>query len=133
MSEMCPVIDNMHSVISFPIAQHKNGTIFPIALQVELLKVGPVELFRGTLERVDTMEAVFTIDDDGTISSCNHNFVLPLFGYTTTELIGKNISILIPKLAETCQPGKQHAKLVILQENLQVLKQFLLGYDSVVP
>jgi PAS domain S-box-containing protein len=95
-------------------ARHKNGNMFPISLQVEHVKMGNIELFRGKLEKVDMMEAVFSIDDEGTIVSCNHNFVLPLFGYTTSELIGKNISILIPEIHQstaedttTSQPGKR--------------------------
>jgi len=79
-------------------ARHKDGHVFPISLQVEQLKVGPILLFRGKIEKVQTIEAVFTIDDNGIIVSCNQNFVLPLFGYTTPELLGQNISILIPEI-----------------------------------
>lgn len=78
-------------------AKHKNGTVFPISLQVEQLKVGAIQLFRAKIEKVELMEAVFTIDENGVIVSCNQNFVLPMFGYTNTELLGKNISVLIPK------------------------------------
>jgi len=79
-------------------AMHKSGTVFPISLQVEQLKVGSIMLFRGKIEKVDLMEAMFTIDDSGTIVSCNQNFTQPLFGYSNAELLGKPISILIPHL-----------------------------------
>jgi len=79
-------------------ARHKNGSVFPICLQVEQLKVGSIMLFRGKIEKVDLMEAVFTIDDSGKIVSCNHNFVQSLFGYTNTELLGQSITTLIPNL-----------------------------------
>jgi PAS domain S-box-containing protein len=55
-------------------------------------------LFRGKIEKVDLMEAVFTIDESGKIVSCNHNFVQSLFGYTNTELLGQSITTLIPNL-----------------------------------
>lgn len=82
-------------------ARHKNGTVFPVSLQVTKLKVGVVELFKGRVEKVDTeMEAVFTLDKHGKIVSCNRNFVAPLFGYTDTELIGKHIRVLVPSLTK---------------------------------
>jgi PAS domain S-box-containing protein len=82
-------------------ARHKNGTVFPVSLQVTKLKVGVVELFKGRVEKVDTeMEAVFTLDKRGIIVSCNRNFVAPLFGYTDTELIGKHIRVLVPSLTK---------------------------------
>ena len=83
-------------------AKHKNGTVFPICLQVTKLKVGVVDLFKGRVERVcNDCEAVFALSKQGTIVSCNKNFVTPLFGYSDTELIGKHINILVPSL---CSP-----------------------------
>jgi len=79
-------------------ARHKSGSVFPISLQVEQLKVGSITLFRGKIEKVDLMEAVFTIDEEGKIVSCNQNFVRALFGYSNTELLGKSITTLIPNL-----------------------------------
>lgn len=32
------------------------------------------------------------------ILSCDHNFVVPIFGYSALELVGKNISIVIPDI-----------------------------------
>lgn len=80
-------------------AKHKNGTVFPISLQVEELRIGNgVLLFRGRMEAVDTTEVMFTIDENGTIVSCNQNFVQSLCGYSSNELVGNNISILLPTL-----------------------------------
>lgn len=62
--------------------------------------MGPVDLFRGKLEKIDSMEAMFTLNDAGTIVSCNRNFVVPLFGYITEELVNQSISMLIPKIFE---------------------------------
>jgi len=79
-------------------ARHKGGNVFPISLQVEQLKVGSIILFRGKIEKVELMEAVFTIDESGKIVSCNQNFVQALFGYSNSELMGKPITTLIPHL-----------------------------------
>ncbi len=80
-------------------ARHKDGTVFPVSLQVTKLKVGVVELFKGRVDKVDTeMEAVFTLDRRGYIISCNKNFVTPLFGFTDVELVGKHIRMLVPSL-----------------------------------
>jgi PAS domain S-box-containing protein len=84
-------------------AKHKNGTVFPVSLQVEHVQMGNIELFRGKIEKVEFMEAMFSIDDAGIIVSCNHNFVLPLFGYTSNELVGQNISQLIPEIHQSTQ------------------------------
>jgi len=87
-------------------AQHKNGAVFPVSLQVTMLKVGAVELFKGRVEKVDTeMEAVFTINQQGYIVSCNRNFLTPLFGYTDAELIGHHIHVLVPSFADIISPS----------------------------
>jgi len=97
-------------------AIHKSGTVFPISLQVEQLKVGSIMLFRGKIEKVDLMEAMFTIDDTGVVVSCNQNFTQPLFGYSSSELIGKPISTLIPHLHQNTHsvdiftPSKESSK-----------------------
>lgn len=76
--------------------KHKSGYVFPISLEVEHLHLGNISLFQGKIKKVDSMEAVFTIDEDGIIVSCNQNFVQPLFGYSSSELIGQDLNILIP-------------------------------------
>eukprot|EP01102_Stenamoeba_stenopodia_P006776 TRINITY_DN188_c0_g1_i1.p1 TRINITY_DN188_c0_g1~~TRINITY_DN188_c0_g1_i1.p1 ORF type:complete len:647 (+),score=97.16 TRINITY_DN188_c0_g1_i1:124-2064(+) len=77
------------------VAKHKNGVVFPISLQVFQIKIGVVDLFRARIDRLDTdIEAVFTLNEEGIISSCNKNFVLPFFGYTDVELIGQHINKL---------------------------------------
>jgi len=36
------------------------------------------------------------LDENGVTVQCNHIFVLPLLGYTASELIGININVLVP-------------------------------------
>jgi tRNA A-37 threonylcarbamoyl transferase component Bud32/PAS domain-containing protein len=96
-------------------AKHKNGTVFPVSLQVEQLKIGNINLFRGKIEKVETMEAVFTIDDTGTIVSCNMNYVEPLCGYSNHDLMGKNIGILFPPVHQPS--GKRSMEEAITIQN----------------
>ena len=46
----------------------------------------------------DTLEAVFTLNEQGIICSCNRTFTQSLFGYEDSELLGKPISELVPSL-----------------------------------
>jgi PAS domain S-box-containing protein len=96
------------------VAKHKNGVVFPICLQVHRIKVGLIELFRGRIERLDTdIEAVFTLNDEGYIVSCNKTFVVPFFGYSDEELIGQHINKLFVSFyskisaPEKAQPTKR--------------------------
>lgn len=69
-------------------AKHKSGVLFPISLQVAHVKLGSLELLRGTIDRVDAdVEAMFTIGADGLVEACNH-FVRVLFGYQPQDLVG---------------------------------------------
>lgn len=80
-------------------AQHKDSTIFPISLQVQQVKYGDTILFMGKVDIVNPEnELVFTLSENGMISSCNQNFVQPLMGYTASELRGTHIRDLIPAL-----------------------------------
>jgi len=76
--------------------KHKNGQVFPISLSVEEIKVGTIQLFRARMEKVDEIESLIVLDENGVTVQCNHIFVLPLLGYTASELIGININVLVP-------------------------------------
>ncbi|PRP75216.1 hypothetical protein PROFUN_15926 [Planoprotostelium fungivorum] len=76
--------------------RHKNGAVFPISLTVEEIKVGTIQLFRARMEKVDEIESLLVLDEAGIVMQCNHIFVLPLLGYTATELVGTHINILVP-------------------------------------
>ena len=80
-------------------AQHKDGHIFPICLQVQRIQIDGVTFFRGKVDRVNSEnELVFTLDENGVVLSCNHNFVMPLMGYTAEELKDKHIRSILPAL-----------------------------------
>jgi len=42
------------------------------------------------------VDAIITIDDEGEINTFNHSAEL-LFGYSFNEIVGENVSCLIPK------------------------------------
>eukprot|EP01098_Paradermamoeba_levis_P013253 TRINITY_DN6003_c0_g1_i1.p1 TRINITY_DN6003_c0_g1~~TRINITY_DN6003_c0_g1_i1.p1 ORF type:complete len:406 (-),score=114.36 TRINITY_DN6003_c0_g1_i1:9-1226(-) len=78
-------------------AKNKQGMIFPVALQVTKVELGSLILFTGRISKVDTtLEVIFTINDDGIIEACSHNFTQTLFGYEPKELSGQHINVLLP-------------------------------------
>ncbi|XP_035218513.1 PAS domain-containing serine/threonine-protein kinase-like isoform X2 [Stegodyphus dumicola] len=56
--------------------------------------------YEGTVWVFNNISGMITLLPDGTIHSCNTNFSLILFGYSQNELVGKNISFLIPSFYE---------------------------------
>lgn len=101
--------------------KHKDGSFFPISLQIQYVKSGPVELFRGRMEKTSWMEAAFTLDERGVIIACNHNFVIPLFGYSHGELVGKQLDILLPGIhLDNLEPNTTYLSCPDLQEQQKV-------------
>lgn len=81
-------------------ALHKDGTIFPICLQVQRVQCDDDTIFfRGKVDKVsEENELVFTLDCFGFILSCNQNFALPLLGHTAGDLKGNHIGKILPAL-----------------------------------
>ncbi|XP_045415850.1 PAS domain-containing serine/threonine-protein kinase [Lemur catta] len=87
------------------VGRARDGTTFPLSLKLKS---------KASSEEADASEAVseqgysasvwvfctisglITLLPDGTIYGINHSFALMLFGYGQTELLGKNITFLIP-------------------------------------
>jgi PAS domain S-box-containing protein len=83
-------------------ARHKNGNVFPICLRVESFFVDGEEFFKASIEEVQLdQEVVFSLNQSGTILSCNKTFIRPLTGYTDNELINRHINTLVPGLFST--------------------------------
>ncbi|PRD30360.1 UNVERIFIED_CONTAM: PAS domain-containing serine/threonine-protein kinase [Trichonephila clavipes] len=86
------------------ITGRNGGFIFPLSIQINLCSKEKVteddiqeELFyEGTIWVFSNISGLITLLPDGTIHSCNTNFSLLFFGYTQDELVGKNISYIIP-------------------------------------
>jgi len=76
----------------------KDGCSFPLSVKIDEVRVGEIRFYRANLVKVDHMEAVFTLSEDGTILACNENFVLALFGFKKDDLVGQHLASLIPNI-----------------------------------
>ncbi|XP_037017254.2 PAS domain-containing serine/threonine-protein kinase isoform X2 [Artibeus jamaicensis] len=86
------------------VGRAKDGTTFPLSLK---LKPSPCAEEAGAGQAPEpgysasvwvffTISGLITLLPDGTIYGINHSFALMLFGYGRTELLGKNVTFLIP-------------------------------------
>ncbi|XP_076770827.1 PAS domain-containing serine/threonine-protein kinase isoform X2 [Arvicanthis niloticus] len=87
------------------VGRARDGTTFPLSLK---LKSKPSETavadneaaseagYQASVWVFCTISGLITLLPDGTIYGVNHSFALMLFGYGKTELLGKNITFLIP-------------------------------------
>ncbi|XP_066202078.1 PAS domain-containing serine/threonine-protein kinase [Saccopteryx leptura] len=87
------------------VGRAKDGTTFPLSLKLkprpssEEAEAGQAASGPGYTASVwvfSTISGLITLLPDGTIYGINHSFALTLFGYGRTELLGKNITFLIP-------------------------------------
>ncbi|MEI6208786.1 MAG: PAS domain S-box protein [Desulfuromonadales bacterium] len=102
------------------VRRRKNGELFPISVTISPIKdgsgtiIGAAKIARDITERrladqalVDSQtrlravldgvqSAVITITEHGTIESFNHSAEI-IFGYSTDEVVGKNVLMLIPE------------------------------------
>ncbi|XP_058554622.1 PAS domain-containing serine/threonine-protein kinase isoform X2 [Neofelis nebulosa] len=87
------------------VGRAKDGTTFPLSLKlkseprsevVEDSRAVPEPGYSASVWVFSTISGLITLLPDGTIYGINHSFALMLFGYGKTELLGKNITFLIP-------------------------------------
>ncbi|XP_060007603.1 PAS domain-containing serine/threonine-protein kinase isoform X2 [Lagenorhynchus albirostris] len=83
----------------------KDGTTFPLSLKLNSEpgseeaadgEAAPDWGYSASIWVFSTISGLITLLPDGTIYGINHNFALMLFGYGKDELLGKNITFLIP-------------------------------------
>ncbi|XP_006893552.1 PREDICTED: PAS domain-containing serine/threonine-protein kinase [Elephantulus edwardii] len=87
------------------VGRARDGTTFPLSLKLKS-KPGPDEGeggppvpvlgYTASIWVFCTISGLVTLLPDGTIYGINQNFALMLFGYGKAELLGKNITFLIP-------------------------------------
>uniref|UniRef100_F7EYX0 PAS domain-containing serine/threonine-protein kinase n=1 Tax=Monodelphis domestica TaxID=13616 RepID=F7EYX0_MONDO len=84
----------------------KDGNTFPLSLKLRSEALCKEEeegqpepsvfIYSASLWIFTTISGLITLLPDGTIYGINHNFALTLFGYEKEEVLGKNITFLIP-------------------------------------
>ncbi|XP_048664898.1 PAS domain-containing serine/threonine-protein kinase isoform X1 [Marmota marmota marmota] len=87
------------------VGRARDGTTFPLSLKLKAKPSDPEVASSKEAPELDywasvwvfcTISGLVTLLPDGTIYGINHSFALTLFGYGRTELLGKNITFLIP-------------------------------------
>jgi len=93
---------NVHDTYKYPLKK-ANGDIagvIGIGHDVTVHIANLAKISKQQIELTQTLDAIFdaviTINDLGLIQSCNRA-TEKMFGYTTEELIGKNVSLLMPE------------------------------------
>ncbi|XP_067135737.1 PAS domain-containing serine/threonine-protein kinase-like isoform X1 [Centruroides vittatus] len=88
----------------------RDGSTFPLTIFIEPIdfngitdikdsnndKINEHCVYCGIIWVFANISGMITIFPDGNIHSCNTNFSLMLFGYTSSQLVGKSITTLIP-------------------------------------
>lgn len=87
------------------VGRARDGTTFPLSLKLKSKTSGKAVAesevasepgYQASVWVFCTISGLITLLPDGTIYGINHSFALMLFGYGKTELLGKNITCLIP-------------------------------------
>uniref|UniRef100_A0A2K5WIL5 PAS domain-containing serine/threonine-protein kinase n=1 Tax=Macaca fascicularis TaxID=9541 RepID=A0A2K5WIL5_MACFA len=94
-----------HLKIQRSVGRARDGTTFPLSLKLKSQpnseeatpsEAAPARGYWASIWVFCTISGLITLLPDGTIHGINHSFALTLFGYGKTELLGKNITFLIP-------------------------------------
>ncbi|XP_039717016.1 PAS domain-containing serine/threonine-protein kinase isoform X2 [Pteropus medius] len=87
------------------VGRAKDGATFPLSIKLKSRPSGeeaeggpgaPQQGYWASVWAFSTVSGLVTLLPDGTIYGINHSFALTLFGYGKSELLGKNITFLIP-------------------------------------
>ncbi|XP_036610648.1 PAS domain-containing serine/threonine-protein kinase [Trichosurus vulpecula] len=84
----------------------KDSSAFPLSLKLRMdlpdddeeegQEASSLFTYSASLWIFTTISGLITLLPDGTIYGINHNFALTLFGYEKADVLGKNITFLIP-------------------------------------
>lgn len=94
-----------HLKIQRSVGRARDGATFPVSLKLKSQpcskeaadgEAAPSEGYSASVWVFSTISGLITLLPDGTIYGINHSFALMLFGYGRAELLGKNITFLIP-------------------------------------
>ncbi|MDP2436371.1 MAG: PAS domain S-box protein, partial [archaeon] len=81
--------------------------IFPLRLNVNEVFVDSKRVFVGVVDRLEEMHGRIKATEDGTIVSVNPGLER-IFGYNPSELIGQNVSMLMPEPIRSQHDGYMH-------------------------
>ncbi|XP_052606303.1 PAS domain-containing serine/threonine-protein kinase isoform X2 [Peromyscus californicus insignis] len=96
------------------VGRARDGTTFPLSLKLKSKPSGKAVAdseaasepgYQASVWVFCTISGLITLLPDGTIYGVNHSFALRLFGYGKTELLGKNITFLIPGFYHYMDPA----------------------------
>ncbi|CAJ0946238.1 unnamed protein product, partial [Ranitomeya imitator] len=101
----------------------RNGATFPLSLT--LIKdfpdeVTPVDEYYASLSVLSSISGLITLFPDGIIQGINGTFSRSLFGYDRTQLLGKNISFLVPGFYHYMRSAEDEASFLSPPEEAQV-------------
>ncbi|XP_040087899.1 PAS domain-containing serine/threonine-protein kinase [Oryx dammah] len=94
-----------HLKIQRSVGRARDGATFPVSLKLKSQpgskeaadgEAAPSGGYSASVWVFSTISGLITLLPDGTIYGINHSFALMLFGYGRAELLGKNITFLIP-------------------------------------
>ncbi len=69
--------------------------IFPINIAISRVGEGADSIYVAMIDKIEDNSATITINGQGQVVSCN-NAVESIFGYTSKELIGHNVTMIMP-------------------------------------
>ncbi|XP_069831419.1 PAS domain-containing serine/threonine-protein kinase [Dendropsophus ebraccatus] len=101
----------------------RNGATFPLSLTLINDfpdEVSPVEEYYASLSVLSSISGLITLYPDGNIQGINGTFSRSLFGYDRMQLLGKNITFLIPGFYHYMRSAEEEASLQSPPEEAQV-------------
>ncbi|CAH2246727.1 PAS domain-containing serine threonine- kinase [Pelobates cultripes] len=101
----------------------RDGATFPLTLNLlenPLEGVPGVEEYCARLHVLSSISGLITLRPDGSIHGLNGSFSAALFGYDSTQLLGKNITFLIPGFFHYMRSAEmEHSPLLTPFKDLQ--------------
>ncbi|KAM3931684.1 PAS domain-containing serine/threonine-protein kinase [Leptodactylus fuscus] len=101
----------------------RNGATFPLSLTLINDfpdEVSPVEEYYASLSVLSSISGLITLFPDGNIQGINGTFSRCLLGYDRTQLLGKNITFLIPGFYHYMRSAEEEASLLSPPEETQL-------------
>ncbi|XP_018423400.1 PREDICTED: PAS domain-containing serine/threonine-protein kinase [Nanorana parkeri] len=100
----------------------RDGVTFPLSLTlIEDFSEGvsSVEEYYGSITVLSSISGLITLLPDGSIKGLNGNFSHFLFGYDRSQLLGKNITFLIPGFYHHMRSAEEDPSLLTPPEDLR--------------